>query len=142
VLQRTVRSPGRQDRLVVELKRASVTLSSKELVQVQGYARALTKHPSLGTTKWTFWLVGTDWDEDLEDQAHQTDRVVGHIVANSRYDIWVTTWGKLLDDAQRRLDFYREQLSYDINQEAAVAQVRARHGLLVPPATEQAASGQ
>lgn len=142
VLQRTMRSPGKQDRLIIELKRANVTLSGKELLQVQGYAGALSRHPSLGTTKWTFWLVGTDWDKDLEEQAHQSDRAIGHVAAHPRYDIWVTTWGKLLDDAQRRLDFYREQLNYDITQETAVAKVRTRHGLLVPPAADQAAANQ
>ncbi|EWC59288.1 putative DNA mismatch repair protein [Actinokineospora spheciospongiae] len=138
VLQRTVRSPGGQDRLVVELKRPSVKLGIKELQQVQGYARTLSKHPGVGQTKWTFWLVGSSWDADeLEDQLNQRDRAVGHVAAAPTYDIWVTTWGKLLDEAQRRLDFYREQLGYDISQDAAVAKVRARHGLLVPPAEQQ-----
>ncbi|MBB5808902.1 hypothetical protein F4560_008670 [Saccharothrix ecbatanensis] len=44
----------------------------------------------------------------------------------------MTQWGQLLDDAAKRLEFYREQLRYDISQEEAVARVRERHSALLP----------
>jgi hypothetical protein len=132
VLQRTIRSPGSQHRLVVELKRPKVALGEKELTQIRSYARALSRHAGMGPSKWTFWLVGAHLSEDITDQMDQRDRAWGHIVNQEHYEVWVTTWGQLLDDAARRLEFYREQLSYDIGQEAAVARVRERHGALLP----------
>lgn len=133
VLQRTVGSPGDSHRLVVELKRPSLRIGDRELTQVKSYARTLTKHPAMGTCKWTFWLVGAELDPDFADEVRQADRAPGHVVNAENYDIWVTHWGQLLDDAERRLAFYRDQLRYEISQEEALARVRARHSALLPP---------
>ncbi len=43
------------------------------------------------------------------------------------------TWGRLLDQAERRFTFYREQLAYSASQEEAVKRVRRRHEELLPP---------
>jgi hypothetical protein len=66
LLQRTIRSPGQQHRLVVELKRPSVRLGKTELAQIRRYASALSGHPGAGPSNWTFWLVGatTHWEID------------------------------------------------------------------------------
>lgn len=133
VLQRTVGSPGDQHRLVVELKRPSAVLGSKELLQVKSYARTLSKHPAVGMSRWTFWLVGAEIGDDIEEDVNQIDRAYGHADKAKNYDIWVMNWGQLLDDATRRLEFYRDQLKYDITQEAATQRVRQRHGELLPP---------
>lgn len=77
-------------------------------------------------------------DKELKGQVEQRDRAWGHIESTDHHDIFVTTWGRLLDDAARRLDFYREQLGYDISQESAVERVRARHAELLPNETENA----
>ncbi|ANZ35909.1 hypothetical protein BBK82_07245 [Lentzea guizhouensis] len=133
VLQRTAGSPGDQHRLVVELKRPSLVIGDKELTQVKTYARTLSKHPAVGASRWTFWLVGADIGDDIEEDVNQVDRAQGHVVKAKNYDIWVTHWGQLLDNATRRLEFYRDQLKYDITQEAATERVRQRHGELLPP---------
>jgi hypothetical protein len=138
LLERSVLGPGEQQRLVVELKRPSVKLRDKELLQVRGYARTLSKHNGVGPSKWTFWLVGAEYADEIEDELRQDDRPWGHIVNSAAYDIWVTTWGRLLDEAERRLAFYREQLKYDISQEKAVGRVRARHEELLPRASDPA----
>ncbi|WP_033440856.1 ATP-binding protein [Saccharothrix sp. NRRL B-16314] len=132
VLQRTIHTPGLQHRLVIELKRPSVALGDKELRQVRSYARALSKNAATGRAKWTFWLVGASISEEIEDDVHQTDREWGHVTKQGDYDIYVTQWGQLLDDAAKRLEFYREQLRYDISQEEAVTRVRERHSALLP----------
>ena len=133
LLERTILSPGDQQRLVVELKRPSVSLRNKELGQIRGYAGALSNHPGVRPGKWTFWLVGADCHSEIKGQLEQRDRAWGHIEAHDDYDIWITTWGRLLDDAAKRLAFYREQLNYDISQEQAVERVRARHQEWLPP---------
>jgi len=133
LLERTILAPGEQQRLVVELKRPSVSLRNKELGQIRGYAGALSSHPGVKPGKWTFWLVGADCHSEIKGQLEQRDRAWGHIEAHDDYDIWITTWGRLLDDAERRLAFYREQLNYDISQEMAVERVRARHQEWLPP---------
>jgi hypothetical protein len=132
VLQRTIYTPGIQHRLVVELKRPSIALGGKELSQVKRYARALSKNSATGRAKWTFWLVGSSIAEEIEDDVKQADRIWGHVIKSDDYDVFVTRWGQLLDDAAERLEFYREQLKYDIRQEDAFAHVRQRHSALLP----------
>jgi hypothetical protein len=135
LLQRSLLGPrDDKQRLVVELKRPSVHLGDKELAQVKRYARALTAHPGAGPSKWTFWLVGSDYKSEIEGDLTQADRPWGHVIKLPEYDIWVTTWGRLLDEADRRLNFYREQLKYEVSQDDAVRRVRARHEQLLPPA--------
>jgi len=50
-----------------------------------------------------------------------------------KYDLWVMTWGRLLDQTERRFTFYREQLAYNATQEEALERVRRRHQELLPP---------
>lgn len=135
LLQRTVIGPGdRQDRLVVELKRPSVRLGDEQLTQVKRYARALSGHPGVGPSHWTFWLVGADIrDDEIGGELEQKDREWGHVIATDKYDIHVTTWGALLDKGERSLRFYREQLNYNVSQEEALRRVRERHEELLPP---------
>jgi hypothetical protein len=134
LLQRTVIGPGdRQDRLVVELKRPSVRLGDAQLTQVKRYARALSGHPGVGPSRWTFWLIGADIkDDEIGGELEQTDREWGHVIATEKYDIHVATWGALIDKGERGLKFFREQLNYNVSQDEALRRVRARHEELLP----------
>ena len=60
------------------------------------------------------------------------------MIKADNYDIFVTTWGQLIDDAESRLSFYREQLDYKVLQEEAVERVRRRHSELLPPRVAEA----
>lgn len=135
-------SPGTKHRLVVELKRPSLLIGDKELTQVRSYARALSKHAAMGASKWTFWLVGGDLAPDIDDEVKQTDRALGHVHKGENYDIWVTHWGQLLDDAMLRYEFYREQLKYDIGQDEATSRVRERHAELLPSESAEGTAEQ
>jgi hypothetical protein len=135
LLQRTLVGPDdRQDRLVVELKRPSIHLGADELTQVRRYAHALTEHPGAGPSRWTFWLIGSDTKVEISGELQQQDRPWGHVTRAEKYDLWVMTWGRLLDQAERRYTFYREQLAYNATQEEAVERVRRRHNELLPSA--------
>lgn len=134
LLQRTLIGPDdRQERLVVELKRPSLRLGADELAQVRRYAHALSEHPGAGPSRWTFWLIGSDTKDEIRGELQQQDREWGHVTRADKYDLWVMTWGRLLDQAERRFTFYREQLAYSASQEEAVKRVRRRHEELLPP---------
>jgi hypothetical protein len=141
VLQRTTMRDTDQDRLVVELKRPSVKLGQDELAQVRKYAHALSESPAAGPSKWTFWLVGADTDSVLDGELTQTDREWGHVIKTKKYDLHVTTWGRLLDNAERRFNFYREQLAYRASQDESIERVRRRHEELLPAERPSALSG-
>jgi hypothetical protein len=133
LLQRLFQGPaGRPERLVVELKRPNLTLTTEHLEQVKSYARALERHQGVGDGHWSFWLVGTACDDDLLAEAEQEDRSWGHVVFRKNYDIYVARWSDLIERAERRLEFFREQLNLEISQDDAARRLRERHGDLIP----------
>ena len=133
LLQRRFAGPsGKPERLIVELKRPSLKLTPKELQQVRSYARALEQHEGVVNGHWTFWLVGTRLDDDLAAEADQTDREWGHVVKRPSYDIFVTRWSHLIEAAERRFEFLRNQLNLEIGQDDAAYRLRQRHGDLIP----------
>lgn len=133
LLQRTrVGTNNQKERLVVELKRPSVRLGEPGLAQVRRYARKLAGHAGVGPSRWTFWLIGADVQDEISGELEQEDREWGHVTKHAKYDIHVTTWGRLIDECEGRYHFYRDQLQYNATQEEAVQRVRARHRELLP----------
>lgn len=133
LLQRTHLGPDDlRHRLVVELKRPSVRLGIKELTQIKRYAKTLASHPAAGNSRWKFLLIGSSFKDEIEDDVAPRDREYGHLHAGKNYDVWVISWGDLLNHNERRFEFYREQLEYSISQEEAVERVRRKHSALLP----------
>jgi hypothetical protein len=58
-------------------------------------------------------LVGASIKDELTGDLTQKDREWGHVIATEKYDLRITTWGDLLNQAGRQLQFYKEQLAYD-----------------------------
>ena len=52
----------------------------------------------------------------VREEASQRDREYGHAVRGDSYDVWVMTWGEIIDNAMRRLDFLRDQLDHEVTQ--------------------------
>lgn len=134
LLQRVLPSPTKTHRLVIELKRPSVPIGKKELQQTKDYATALLAHPGAGPCQWEFWAIGSDTKPDIALDLEPTGLGWGHVIHHADVDVYVTTWSRLLDDAQLRYTFYRERLGYEVNQEAAIERVRKRHAEWLPPA--------
>lgn len=133
LFQRLSRGPsGKSERLIVELKRPSIKLGPSELEQVRKYARALERHQGVAGGHWTFWLVGTQINEDLHQDLDQTDRDWGHVDKRSNCDIHVTRWSDLIEDAERRLEFFRRQLDLEIGQDQAALRLHSKHQHLIP----------
>lgn len=136
MLHRDVETSTGFRRLIVELKRPSDALNQKHLTQVKGYVQALMDSQSVTAERWEFWLVGSRTHRDLEPDIAQRERARGHATVGDNYDIFVVTWQELIDKRLHELSFIRKQLDYDISQDEAVERLRARHGLLIPPAAE------
>ena len=126
LLQRTLDETDQRRRLVVELKRPSIAVGANEVEQVRGYARALSQHAGIGPGKWVFWLVGATIDPAFEPEMRQEGREYGNIMRGS-YELWVGSWSHLIQRAERRLNFFRDQLGYTIAQDEAVRRVHERH---------------
>jgi hypothetical protein len=61
-------------------------LGADELAQVRRYAHALTEHPGVGPSRWTFWLLGSDTKDEIGGELQQQDRAWGHVTRADKYD--------------------------------------------------------
>ena len=121
--------------LVVELKRPG-KLDMTHFSQVANYARAITHHPEVAKAshKWDFWLVGTDMDGTVEDQRQDADSRPGFVKDYGVYQIFVITWGELLDQLRRKLEWYRKELALSTTHAAGLEYLRKSHEEFLPAA--------
>ena len=78
------------EHLVIELKRPSLKLTSKELVQVQDYAVQVSNDERFNTNdvKWKFILVWSNWnDEFVESQRNQDLRPRWLVTQRKNYEV-------------------------------------------------------
>ena len=117
------------EHLIIELKRPSQPINGEVLEQVRKYALAVAKDDRFhaGKVKWKVWAVSNKLSDEVLAESRQKDKPVGLARDYSAPDvqIWVKTWGEILDECRSRLKFYQEQLDYQPNKEAALDYVRS-----------------
>ena len=129
VLSRSLEAQRARKNLVIELKRPSVVLGTKEHSQITEYAAAVAKDPRFASTdvSWDFWLVGNNYNDWMHDQAHQADRPEGVISLNRNYTVRVRRWAEILEENRQRLHFYQEHLQYQENEDASLKETLDRY---------------
>ncbi|MBU1260602.1 MAG: ATP-binding protein [Planctomycetes bacterium] len=129
---------GREDEyenLVIELKKPKVDLNEDHLAQIKKYARAVANDPLFDKkkTRWTFYLVSTNYDEAIENECNQKDRRYGQVFVAKNYEIWVKRWGDIIQEAKGRLEFVRKQMGYIVkNNEEGLEYLRKKHREYLP----------
>lgn len=125
----------RLENLVVELKRPSQTITSREIDQVRDYAIAVAKDDRFAhtDTRWEFWLVGTDLDDNAQVQVDSGDRPLG-LVGNYRPNIhlWVKTWAQVLRACRFNLDLYRRELGITYDGDEGLAHLKRHYPEFLP----------
>lgn len=119
--------------LVVELKRPG-KLVMAHFAQVAEYAQAITTHPKVAkaSNKWDFWLVGTDIDATLAAQREDSDLRPGFVKDYGAYQIFIITWGELLDQLRRKFEWYREGLAVSTSDVTGLVYLRRSHERFLP----------
>jgi len=76
--------------LVVQLKRPSLTLTLRELNQIDNYALTIIGEPQFAAegVHWDFWLLGDDMDDKLRTKARQRNRLEGVVTEGDTYRVW------------------------------------------------------
>ena len=103
--------------VIVELKRPSVTLSSKEYLQVDTYKDTILNEPQFNSNvaKWDFILVGNQFDSYIEGQiknsTHHGEKSLVYNVDN--FKIYVKTWSGIFDEFEIAHGFLNEKLKLD-----------------------------
>lgn len=135
MLSGAFRDTRTREHLVVELKRPSLKVGAEELSQVSRYAKALVSDQAFSDdTRWEFWLVTHRIDESVTDLIRQEGRPYGVYVDKGQYRIWVKTWGEIIEAAEQRLAFYRDELEIRTSEDDALEYIRRAHAEHLPPA--------
>lgn len=131
----------RNRHLVIELKAPKIVAGSKELSQIKAYAKAVAKDPRFAstTTEWDFWLITSEIDEDVRQEANQVGRERGLVfqpdlpdAPGAKVRVWVRDWGQIINDAKQRLDYFQKSLEHDPSLDDARDYLRRNHGDVIP----------
>jgi hypothetical protein len=113
------------EHLVIELKSPKVKIDEKVVGQLKKYARAVAADDRFKHTKakWIFIAVSNQFGDDVEsDYFGQEDRPDGLVMNKELPSIqmWVRTWGQLIEACRARLQFIQERLGYMADEEAQI----------------------
>ena len=127
--------PYDYEHLVVELKRSSVKLGSKELNQVESYALTVGNDDRFDKqrTKWTWYLIGVECDEFVEEKRMSQDRPAGLVVNRPGVQVRVKTWAEVVSAAKRSYEFFLKALETELTGDDGLADLKERHLLHLPP---------
>jgi hypothetical protein len=124
---RAVPGPDQSKReyILVELKRPSLTLTRKELDQVEDYVNAIRHEPEFlhTDTQWHFYLVATDYDMALDARINQEKRPRGLFLDGHNYALWVKTWGEIVRECETRLDFVQDKLKVEVSDDVVESRI-------------------
>ena len=132
---------GETDHLIVELKRPSKKIDAEVLHQIQSYAFAVSSDQRFDkqTTHWKFIAVSDELDAYVEQQAHQKDRPEGQVFVDNdnHLEVWVTTWTKVIHDAETRLEFINQALSYDADNDSSKDFLMKKYERFIPKGSKK-----
>lgn len=116
------------DHLIVELKRPTVKLGSKEIAQIKEYAFAIAEDERFKgvQTRWNFWLISNEMDAACLREVNQSNRPQGILYQSDdkQITIWAKRWSELLHSNRQRLRFFQESLELSADKDASLQYLR------------------
>ena len=103
---------------VIELKKPNIDAGLKEKSQIESYASRVASDRRFpkGKTKWKFILVTKDIKTELAPLLKQTDRRQGHIAQLENCDVFILTWGDIINEAKIRLEYIKDKLNINLQE--------------------------
>jgi hypothetical protein len=138
MLSRLLPQPRGDERehLVVELKRPKQPINSEVTGQIKSYAFAVADDERFRDTKtrWIFWAVSNEMTDSARREASQSNRPEGLLYDDKeqRIEVWIKSWGQVIESCRCRLRFFQEHLQYAANQESALAYLHKTHDKYLP----------
>lgn len=128
---------NQREHLVVEIKAPEVTLTRKELNQIEDYAETVAADSQFDseTTRWEFFLVGKKMDQYVANRSDRDDNKRGpaYQIPGRNARVWVKEWSTVIAEAEHRMKFVQEQLKYDPGSSEALAFLNENYPECVPP---------
>jgi len=116
------------DHLIVEFKRPTVKLSSKEITQIKDYAFAVAEDERFQgiCTRWNFWLISNEMDATCRRGANQANRPAGMLYQSDDklITIWAKNWSEVLHASQQRLRLFQQSLEISADKDASLKYLR------------------
>lgn len=108
-------SAGKEN-LVIELKKPNLKVGFTEKSQIESYASKVVNDSRFpkDKTKWKFILLAKDFKDDIKPLLEQSGREYGHIIQNDNFDVFILTWGRILNEAKIRLEFIKNKLNMNL----------------------------
>lgn len=126
---------NRREHVVIELKAPDVRLRQHELGQITNYGTTVAKDSRFNKVdvEWDFFLIGTEWDDYVEEQAHQKDRPIGLVYQGKNgVRVWAKTWAQLIAECEHRLKFVQDALGYEADDKRALEYLRETYAKYLP----------
>lgn len=123
------------ENLVIELKKPKLDAGFIEKTQIESYATKVAKDRRFpkDKTRWKFILVTKDIKSEIEPLLKQKNRKYGHIAEGDNYDVFVLTWGDIITEAKIRLNYIKEKLSVNLqDNEQGLGYIKAKYKEYLP----------
>ncbi len=128
--------------LVIELKRPTQRITPAVLQEVRDYAFAIARDERFDgvSARWTFWALSNQLSEQAQEQATQRNLPSGVVFQSEprpgrsfEYTIIVKTWAQVLDQAEQRLNFFKNTLiTVLVSQKGALSLMRRMRSTCQP----------
>jgi hypothetical protein len=132
----------KREHLIIELKRPTVKIGDKEMIQIEDYANAVADDERFKNleTKWHFWAVSNDIQEKVIKKTRQNNREKGvyYQSEEANITIWVKTWSEIIDNCKSKIAFYKKALEYNPDTTAGLKYLNENFGHLLPNQIKEA----
>lgn len=112
------------EHLIVELKRPTVQIGSKEITQIKDYAFAVSEDERFSgvKAKWTFWIISNEMDAACKREANQANRPAGMLYQSDdkQITIWAKRWSEVLHSNRQRLRLFQQSLELSADKDTSL----------------------
>lgn len=126
----------RYEHLVIELKRPTLTLTLKELQQIQDYALTVAENPQFdkNRTKWHFILLGQDFNSQVEKILENQVVGDGNYYNAGNVSVSVLRWATIIQNNKLKYEFLKGKLNHQLSDDPdfAMDYLMKKHSELFP----------
>ncbi len=123
------------ENLVIELKKPKLDAGWDEKTQIESYATKVANDRRFpkNKTRWKFILVTKDIRNEIEPLLKQKNRKYGHIHEGDNFDVFILTWGDIINEAKIRHNFIKEKLNLNLQgNEEGLGYLRSKYKEYLP----------
>ena len=128
-----------REHLVIELKRPAVKIGRDEIGQIKDYAFAIAEDARFAAdrTRWSFWVVSNELDAFARRDTSQVNMPRGQLYNDGNTEIWIKTWGEIIDGCKARMKFVQDHLQANVDRESSLRYLKQTYEKLLTGVAEE-----